>query len=185
MNGDKNGKLNEKLIDRKISRSKMRPFYHFFFSALFLFLLSSAGSTQVPANFNSYPQNADNSASADFQERDRLPQTEISHDRWESCCGSWGPRALLYPKTQLRDAVWNRERVIAAARHFIGTPYLHRHIPGTGVQERTVFRKISQAFCLGAPSVGLSFKLIQARSFQSSNAYFTRQYTIVGFNGPI
>jgi cell wall-associated NlpC family hydrolase len=65
-----------------------------------------------------------------------LPQTEISKDQWSICCGSWGPRPLLYPAVkapmQYSEVQWSRDRIVEVAKKYVGLPYLHRHIPDMG-----------------------------------------------------
>ncbi len=76
------------------------------------------------------------SLSADFPERDLLPQTEVPEDEWFDQ-SSWGPPAATYPEVEvpleIEDVVqWKRDRVIAVAKHFIGVKYEHFHIPAAG-----------------------------------------------------
>lgn len=72
----------------------------------------------------------------DFAFRDTLPQTELPQSKWDSCCGSYGPCAQPYPAVVFPEGVdhleWSRQRVIEAAKKWIGLPYAHRHIPAMG-----------------------------------------------------
>ncbi len=63
--------------------------------------------------------------------RDLILQTQIDKKHWSSY-GSWGPPATTYPKMMIPEeekAYW----VIEVAKHFIGTPYKHKHIPSLGI----------------------------------------------------
>ncbi|MEA3213688.1 MAG: hypothetical protein QOE70_6745 [Chthoniobacter sp.] len=72
---------------------------------------------------------------ADFAQRDRLPQTNIPRDQWyaEKWRGTWGPHPAVFPPPSLppgADALaWKRARIIAVAKHYLGLPYQHHHIP--------------------------------------------------------
>lgn len=72
----------------------------------------------------------------DFAFRDSLPQTEVHPSKWDSCCGSYGPCAQPYPLVVFPEGAdrvaWSRQRVIEAAKKWIGLPYAHRHIPAMG-----------------------------------------------------
>jgi cell wall-associated NlpC family hydrolase len=97
-----------------------------------------------------YPfQCNEKSLTADFAERDKLPQTSIPEADWyklddngEYIAGGWGPRALTYPKVQIPsntgcDAVtWQRERTLKVALRYLNLSnnplaldYRHHHIP--------------------------------------------------------
>jgi cell wall-associated NlpC family hydrolase len=73
---------------------------------------------------------------ADFSERDRLPQSPMPVSDWyrASLQGTWGPHAAPFPPVSVpsgADAVaWKRARVLAVAKHYLGLPYRHHHIPG-------------------------------------------------------
>jgi cell wall-associated NlpC family hydrolase len=71
----------------------------------------------------------------DFAERDLLPQTTVSKDKWSSS-GSWGPAAATYPPPKIPSGVdeseWKRERVAVVARRYAGLKYKHVHIPAMG-----------------------------------------------------
>lgn len=73
---------------------------------------------------------------ADFSFRSTLPQTEKPITQWSTCCGSYGPCALPYPKViffaHANVLIWSRIRVVEAAKKFIGLPYGHHHIPLMG-----------------------------------------------------
>ena len=72
---------------------------------------------------------------ADFAARDRLPQTELPPEHWyrENWDRGWGPRARVYPPVAIpagHDPVrWQRERVLAVARRYLGLAYRRHHIP--------------------------------------------------------
>jgi cell wall-associated NlpC family hydrolase len=80
--------------------------------------------------------NYQQSVTADFAKRDKMPQYSSAkfHD-------SWGPKSATYPKPQIPsncDPVkWQQQRIIAVAKKYIGLPYQHHHIPsysdGSGV----------------------------------------------------
>jgi len=73
---------------------------------------------------------------SDFAARDALPQSDTEPGTWyaRNWNGGWGPRASTYPRVEAPlgcDAVeWKRARVLAVARHYLGLPYRHHHIPG-------------------------------------------------------
>lgn len=75
------------------------------------------------------------SLTADFAWRDQLPETAHprppTHGKW-----AWGPRPETYPPERVPPEVnpvqWQRARVIAVAKKYIGLPYKHRHIPSQG-----------------------------------------------------
>ncbi len=73
---------------------------------------------------------------ADWPERDFLPQSPLSPSRWyeQAWNGGWGPRAATYPAVLAPvgcDRVaWQRARVVAVARRYLGLGYRHHHIPG-------------------------------------------------------
>lgn len=72
---------------------------------------------------------------ADFETRDRLPQSPLPRSQWyaKPGPGSWGPKAATYPPVAVPagyDAVaWKRARVAVVARRLVGLPYRHHHIP--------------------------------------------------------
>lgn len=72
---------------------------------------------------------------ADFAERDKLPQSDTPQSRWYADkMGSWGPHAAQFPEVKVPDGVdavaWRRARIIAVAQKYVGLPYQHHHIPG-------------------------------------------------------
>jgi cell wall-associated NlpC family hydrolase len=89
------------------------------------------------------------SLTADFADRDALPQTEYPADRWYSTNAEghylnqgWGPRANVLPPPDIpQDAgcdsiVWKQERILAVAMRYVYAPdnplglqYRHHHIP--------------------------------------------------------
>ncbi len=76
------------------------------------------------------------SVTADFAARDRLPQSDLPESRWyeQNWNNGWGPNRATLPAPTVPagcDPVeWQRARVVAAARKYIGLPYRHHHIPG-------------------------------------------------------
>ena len=76
------------------------------------------------------------SLTADFADRDALPQTNVLESDWFAT-SAWGPPAATYPPiaapAEVSDALqWKRDRVIEVAKHFLGLPYAHFHIPAAG-----------------------------------------------------
>ncbi|CAN5568189.1 hypothetical protein BH11CYA1_BH11CYA1_27060 [soil metagenome] len=74
------------------------------------------------------------SLTADFAARDALPESKVPPARWsEPRFGSWGPHAGDYPPVTVpsgNDPVqWQRARILAVAKKYIGLPYQHHHIP--------------------------------------------------------
>lgn len=92
-------------------------------------------SRELSENFQ-YPfQCNQSSLTADFAERDTLPQTAICETDWykrnddgEYIAGGWGPRALTYPQVRVPnnagcDAVmWQRERILKVALLYLNVP---------------------------------------------------------------
>lgn len=77
---------------------------------------------------------------ADFAERDRLPESETPESAWyKGKFGSWGPHAAHYPKVEtpvgVDSVAWRRARVLATAEKYIGLPYKHHHIPAWSPSE--------------------------------------------------
>lgn len=82
----------------------------------------------------------------DLEEREMLAETDVPKAEWytqESIKG-WGPMPRVYPgvgnivKTLpkgINVEQWKRDRVVAIAKHYIGLPYRHHHIPGWNPQE--------------------------------------------------
>ena len=86
---------------------------------------------------------------ADFAERDALPQARIPETNWyardadgDYINGGWGPRPNAYPKVVVPAnascdaATWQRERILAVALRYRNVPdnplaldYRHHHIP--------------------------------------------------------
>lgn len=77
----------------------------------------------------------------DFAHRSTLPQSETPRSEWYTARmlnSLWGPMPARYPG--IEDTIeslpqgtdilaWKRDRVIALAKHYIGLPYRHHHIP--------------------------------------------------------
>jgi len=72
---------------------------------------------------------------ADWPERDLAPQTMLAPQRWyeQPWNGGWGPRAATYPTLQppagCDPLAWQRARVVAVARRYLGLSYRHHHVP--------------------------------------------------------
>jgi len=75
------------------------------------------------------------SVTADFAYRDTLPESSTPQGDWygNRRLGSWGPHPCQYPPVEVPagcDPVeWERARIIAVAKKYIGLPYKHHHIP--------------------------------------------------------
>ena len=77
----------------------------------------------------------------DFAHRSMLPQTDVPRSQWYSSrmlASLWGPMPAKYPGIEeTLEALppgtdltqWKRDRVVAVAKHYIGLPYRHHHIP--------------------------------------------------------
>jgi len=82
------------------------------------------------------------SLTADFAHRDTLKQTDVDPADWfNSNYGRWGPKAKTFPEPIPPQGVdqtkWKRDRVIEAAKHFIGLKYERNdgqrgHFPARG-----------------------------------------------------
>jgi hypothetical protein len=72
---------------------------------------------------------------ADWPARDLLPQASLAPGRWyeQAWNGGWGPRAAPYPAVQAPagcdPVAWQRARVVAVARRYLGLSYRHHHVP--------------------------------------------------------
>ena len=133
---------------------------HCYFRAL-IFILALIFSNGARAAFDcttinpesTYAPTTAASPTADFSFRDGLPQTEVSKEKWQSCCGTFGPCPITYPKVifpneSLRVA-WSRERAVEAAKRLIGTRYAHRHIPQMGGLDCSNFTAFVYNYALG------------------------------------
>lgn len=75
------------------------------------------------------------SLTADFAERDSWPETTLPQSEWYSTkkLDGWGPHAVAFPPPAIPPGVnaveWQRERILAVAKKYIGLPYKHHHIP--------------------------------------------------------
>ncbi|MBX5493385.1 MAG: C40 family peptidase [Chloroflexi bacterium] len=75
------------------------------------------------------------SLTADWPERDRLLPTRLPADHWYArpWNDGWGPRAAEYPRVAsppgCDPVAWQRARVVAVARRYLGLPYRHHHVP--------------------------------------------------------
>lgn len=77
----------------------------------------------------------------DIERRLELPQTEVPKSQWyteRELSSQWGPMPAKYPGVEkLIESLprgtditqWKRDRVVAVAKHYIGLPYRHHHIP--------------------------------------------------------
>src|SRR3990172_3755387 len=74
-------------------------------------------------------------SAANFAPRLALPQSSLSESSWytASLKDSWGPLAAVLPAASVPTgcdaARRKRDRVVAAAKNYIGLPYQHHHIP--------------------------------------------------------
>ena len=95
----------------------------------FVFLLPIATATA------DLPREAAEALTADFADRDRLPESTVPDSAWykSGSQDTWGPKAAHYPPVRVpvgADPIeWKRARVLAVAKHYIGLPYQHHHIP--------------------------------------------------------
>jgi len=94
-----------------------------------LFATSPARAATPP------PPIAEKTLTADFAERDRLPESDLPTGKWyrSKMMGTWGPHAVVYPTVAppagCDPVAWKRARIIAVAQHYLGLPYQHHHIP--------------------------------------------------------
>ena len=81
------------------------------------------------------PRDASDALTADFAERDRLPESPVPASEWYRAGSqeTWGPKATSYSPVRVpavADKIgWKRARIVAVARHYLGLPYQHHHIP--------------------------------------------------------
>jgi cell wall-associated NlpC family hydrolase len=81
------------------------------------------------------PRDGSDALTADFAERDRLPESSVPESEWyrPGAQETWGPKAAHYPPVHVPAGVdpieWKRARIVAVARHYLGLPYQHHHIP--------------------------------------------------------
>jgi NlpC/P60 family len=81
------------------------------------------------------------SLTSDFAYRDSLPESNTPASDWygNKRLGSWGPHPSQYPHVDVPagcDPVeWQRARIIAVAKKYIGLPYQHHHIPAWSPEE--------------------------------------------------
>lgn len=77
----------------------------------------------------------------DFANRDTLPESNTPPAKWygNPRIGTWGPHPAQYPPVQAPagcDPVeWQRARIIAVAKKYVGLPYKHHHIPAWSPEE--------------------------------------------------
>lgn len=84
----------------------------------------------------------EDSLTADFAERDRLPQTNTPQSDWfKPSWGQWGPLAAKYPKPiiplDIDPIKWKRARIVSVAKKYIGLEYESKdkqrgHFPARG-----------------------------------------------------
>ena len=104
----------------------VRPLTRFLY---FVVLLPIAAATA------DLPRDAAEALTADFADRDRLPESTVPDSAWykSGSQDTWGPKAAHYPPVRVpagADPIeWKRARVLAVAKHYIGLPYQHHHIP--------------------------------------------------------
>ncbi|CAH6418445.1 Hypothetical protein POVN_LOCUS173 [uncultured virus] len=62
-----------------------------------------------------------------FEARDRLPESAVPVDQWytRNWNNGWGPDAITYPAGGS-----HAPSLVSVARHYLGLPYRHHHIPG-------------------------------------------------------
>lgn len=83
------------------------------------------------------------SLTADFAERDLMPQTNSPKNKWfHNSFGTWGPCARTFPEPIIPEGVdpvmWKRDRIIETAKHYTGLPYkrwedgMRGHFPDRG-----------------------------------------------------
>ncbi len=103
--------------------------------------VSAAPATATPGEYAfAFTCNRD-SLSADFAQRDQLPETDAPPSTWYPQIGR-GPKAAALPPVAVPDgagcnqATWRRERIVATALHYLNVPgnpqglqYRHHHIP--------------------------------------------------------
>jgi cell wall-associated NlpC family hydrolase len=131
--------LNE--LSRGLGLSFVRPLSRLF-PLVLLFPIAAATAD--------LPREASDALTADFAERDLLPESSVPESEWykPGSQESWGPRSAHYPPILVpagADAIeWKRARIVAVARHYLGLPYQHHHIPawappgqGTAGEART------------------------------------------------
>ena len=96
------------------------------------------------------------SLTADFAQRDTLPESDTASAAWyqpnggSDLNGGWGPAAETLPPVAVpayagcESTTWNQERIVSAALHYVNEPdnpqglqYRHHHIPGWDPQTST------------------------------------------------
>jgi len=105
--------------------------------ALALAALVALAATTHPAGAAPAPQEQCGPASlaADWPQRDLLPQALLPVARWyqRAWNSGWGPLAATYPPTVppggCDPVAWERARVVAVARRYLGLAYRHHHVP--------------------------------------------------------
>lgn len=90
----------------------------------------------------------------DFEIRDSLPQTDVPPELWQDArFGEFGPCSLPYPEVVFPSGVdrvaWSRERVIAAAKKWIGVSYKHYHFPNMGGMDCSNFTAFVYNYAFG------------------------------------
>jgi cell wall-associated NlpC family hydrolase len=93
-----------------------------------------APALPAPASPSPAGSNCDSATlTADFTERDKIPQSDAPQAGWYSQSSTWGPDATRYQQVQIPSGCdpvsWKRQRIIAVARKYIGLNYQHHHIP--------------------------------------------------------
>lgn len=89
---------------------------------------------EVEVSANSMPIASQNqeayqaSLTADFAERDNMPQTDVPQEHWfDRSFDLWGPLAKQFPAPIVPNGIdpiqWKRDRIIEAAKHYQGLPY--------------------------------------------------------------
>lgn len=105
--------------------------------AFFVFFMGIASAAGLEPGTPEYER----SLLQDIESRLALPQTEVPRAQWyteRELNSLWGPMPAKYPGIEkLIESLphgtditqWQRDRVVAIAKHYIGLPYRHHHIP--------------------------------------------------------
>jgi cell wall-associated NlpC family hydrolase len=95
-------------------------------------------ATSAPAGLDAAPATQEPcggvSLTADWPVRDLLPQSTLPLGPWyQAPSSSWGPPATTYPAVEAPagcdPVAWQRARVVAVARRYLGLSYRHHHVP--------------------------------------------------------
>lgn len=114
----------------------MKIFFTAFLVTLVLLSPVSAFASPLERGTSAY----ETSLLQDLAERQKLAQTELPHSAWYTSqeLRGWGPMPRQYPGIHelisrlphgTDITAWKRDRIVAVAKHYIGLPYRHHHIP--------------------------------------------------------